>query len=371
MHVLQICHCYYPPFLDCARQYAALFRGSDYKVTTVYLTGQADKEVERASCSDEVIFLGYESKEVGGLKLGAIRRIKQIVSRKSYQFCIAHRSKPTYVALFATNLPVISVHHSYGDYSRFSRRLTVNLFRKRLLMLAVSDSVRDEMRRHLAGWPQERIQTLYNRIDVDTVRRVMLPRAEARQRLKLPLDAWVIANVGRLHRDKDQATLIHGFAKALSYLPLDSLLLIVGKGPLEKSLKQLANELGIENHVRFAGQVVEARRYFRAFDIFALTSDHEPFGMVLLEAMVAGLPIICSECGGAVEVVKGFGHTFPLGDADQLATLLIKTARQDSASSNMPVMQDILNEKFTDEAARQRFWNLLFIKQISITQPDN
>ena len=81
MHVLQICHCYYPPFLDCARQYAVLFRGTGIKVTTVYLTGDADPEVEQATCSDEVIFLGYKSNEVSGLKLDAIRRIREIVQQ--------------------------------------------------------------------------------------------------------------------------------------------------------------------------------------------------------------------------------------------------------------------------------------------------
>ena len=55
----------------------------------------------------------------------------------------------------------------------------------------------------------------------------------------------------------------------------------------------------------FLGQVEEARRYFKAFDAFALSSDHEPFGMVLLEAMVAGVPLIATACGGAREVVEG------------------------------------------------------------------
>ena len=44
-HVLQVCHGYDGPFLDCARQYAALFDGTDYQVTTVFLTGKADPQV--------------------------------------------------------------------------------------------------------------------------------------------------------------------------------------------------------------------------------------------------------------------------------------------------------------------------------------
>ncbi|EIJ65403.1 hypothetical protein BD31_I1018, partial [Candidatus Nitrosopumilus salaria BD31] len=189
MWVLHICHSYYPPFLDCARQYNSLFKGTPYKVLTVYLTGDRNADVERDTQSDEVIFLGYKSKQVRGLKLGAIAKIKAIAKQKDFLFCIAHRVKPTYVALLATKLPVISVHHNYNDYSRWSRRLFVNFFQHRLLMLGVSNSVRDDLRQDLIEWEEERIQTLYNHIDVEATQAIMQPRDEARQSLGLPQDA--------------------------------------------------------------------------------------------------------------------------------------------------------------------------------------
>lgn len=360
MYVLHICHSYYPPFLDCARQYAALFKDSPYKVVTVYLTGKPDPEVERGSASDEVVFLGYSSKQVRGLKLGAISKIRKLVQSRDFAFCIAHRAKPTYVALLATNLPVVSVHHNYNDYGRFTRRIFVNFYRKRLLMLCVSNSVRDEMRQHLKHWPAEQIQTLYNRIDVDAIRQSLLPRQEARRLLELEDDTYVIANVGRLHRDKDQATLLRGFAQALPKLPANTLLLILGKGPLEQELKSLANTLGITNQVRFAGQVPDAKRYFRAFDLFVLSSDHEPFGMVLLEAMAAELPIICSDSGGGAEVVRSYGRLFPFGNHTALAEeILHGTTFVDSDES-------VLYERFSDEAAIDSFFALPFIKNLPL-----
>lgn len=367
MNVLQISHCYYPPFLDCSRQYAALFKGTGIKVTTVYLTGGPDDEVARATASDEVIFLGYKSRDVGGLKLDAIRRIRQIAAEKEYRFCIAHRAKPTYVALLATRLPVISVRHNFGDFDRYGRRLLVNLFRKRLLLLGVSNAVRDEMRARLPHWPHEQIETLYNRIDVEAVQAELLDRQEARRQLGLPADAWVVANVGRLHHDKDQATLIRGFAKALPQLPGNSLLLVMGSGPLELVLKNLAAELGVVDKVRFAGQVPNGRRYFRAFDVFALTSDHEPFGMVLLEAMAAGLPIICSDSGGGAEVVQGIGWLFPLSDVHALADRLLEVAGLDGKWDPLAMLQS-LEEHFSDQAARVRFRQLALATGL-LTEP--
>ena len=93
-HVLQFCHGYDGPFLDCARQYASLFSGSGYRVTTVFLTGAADPEVAEGCASDEVLFMEFSSKAIRGLKLGAIRELRKIAASRNFSFCIAHRFKP-------------------------------------------------------------------------------------------------------------------------------------------------------------------------------------------------------------------------------------------------------------------------------------
>lgn len=363
MYVLQLCHCYYPPFLDCARQYASLFKGTSYKVVTVYLTGEPDQQVAEQSHSDEVIFMGYNSKQVRGLKLNAIWQLKRILASKDFCFCIAHRSKPTYIALLASDLPVISVHHNYDDFGRYGRRLIVNLFRNRLLLLGVSDSVRDEMRSHLKTWPHSQIETLYNRIDVKNLQSQMLSKTDARAYLNLPQDAWIIGNVGRLHHDKDQATLLKGFQRALPALGQAALLVIMGKGPLEEELKQMAQDLGIAAQVIFTGNVPEAKNYFRAFDVFALTSDHEPFGMVLLEAMAADLPLICSDCGGGREIVKDVGQLFPLADVAALSQCLLNAYAEKPAFDAAKAIKK-LNDFFSDDAARKHFFKLPFVQNI-------
>ncbi|MGC9745053.1 glycosyltransferase [Pseudomonas sp. P1B16] len=358
--ILQFCHGYDGPFLDCARQYASLFQGRGYQVTTVFLTGAADPQVAAGCASDEVLFLEFSSKAVRGLKLGAIRALRRIAAERNFSFCIAHRFKPIYVALLGTGLPVIGVHHAFGDYQRKGRRLFASLFSKRLSLLGVSDAVRDDMRRCLPQWPAERIQTLYNRIDIQALQAALVPREAARQALGLDPQAWIVGNVGRLHPDKDQATLLRGFAEALPGLPAGARLAILGKGRLEAQLKALAAELGIAGQVDFLGQVPDARRYFKAFDVFALSSDHEPFGMVLLEAMVAGVPLLATACGGAREVVEGVGVLFPLGDNAQLAQGLKHMAALDDQQREACAehMLQRLHQRFSDSAVREAFWQL-------------
>jgi len=359
--VMQICHGYDGPFLDCARQYAVLFADTPYKVMTVYLSGKYDAQVEAGSASDEVVFLEYSSKALRGLKLGAIRAIRRLVSERNFALCIAHRSKPAYVAMLGSKLPVIGIHHAFGDYQRKSRQLFANLFRKRLYLFGVSDAVRDDLRACLPGWPQQRIQTLYNRIDLEAVQSEQLSRSAARQALGLPSQAWVIGNVGRLHPDKDQETLIRAFADALPTLPVNSLLVIAGEGRLEARLKTLVGELGIGDQVRFLGQVPQARRYFKAFDMFALSSDHEPFGMVLLEAMAAGLPVVCSDCGGGREVVGEKGQLFTFGDWHALSASLqsVASAQQRELEQLREDMHGWLESRFVDSAVAPRFFATL------------
>jgi glycosyltransferase involved in cell wall biosynthesis len=361
--VLQLCHGYDGPFLDCARQYARLFHGTPYKVVTVYLTGEPSEEIVQGSASDEVIFLNYRSAALRNLKLKAIREVRRIVASHHFAFCIAHRFKPIHVALLGTRLPVIGVHHGFGDYQRLSRRMFARVFQKRLRLLGVSNAIRDEIRAALPAWSASRIETLYNRCDIARLEAELLPRETARAALGLPPQAWIVGNAGRLHPDKDQATLLRAFALALPDLPPGSLLAIMGSGRLESTLKELAAELHIQNSVRFLGQIAEGRRYFKAFNIFALSSDHEPFGMVLLEALAARLPILCSDCGGGREVAAEIGDLFPFGDADTLARCLVRGAGQ-GVPEDYPQRVEEHLQIFSDEAAVETFWQLPMLRAV-------
>ena len=355
--ILQFCHCHYGPFLDVARQYAVLFKDSQYKVLTVYLTGEDSPAARAGSASDEVIFMGFKSRQVGGLKWKAILALRKILADRDFALIIAHRFKPIYIACLASKLPVIGVHHAYGDYDRAPRRWFANAFRQRLMLLGVSNAIRDDLRHKLPNWPDERIATLYNRIDIAAVQAEQVSREMARSTLGLPQNAFVVGNVGRLHPDKDQSTLIRGFALALPKLPVKARLVVIGQGELESELKTLVRQLEITERVDFLGQVAHARRYFRALDVFALSSDHEPFGMVLLEAMAADVRLISTNCGGAKEVVEGLGQLFSLGNAEQLADALI-TSANDSQDKRHDAGER-LQTQFSDHAATQCFWQLI------------
>ena len=119
-------------------------------------------------------------------------------------------------------------------------------------------------------------------------------RNEIRSSLGIPKDAWVVGNIGRLVKQKNQSYLIRAFAQILRERP-NSYLLFVSKGPLEESLRSLSNKLGLGSHVIFTDTNTGTAPYYSAMDCFALPSLYEGFAIVLIEAQANGLPCIISE----------------------------------------------------------------------------
>jgi glycosyltransferase involved in cell wall biosynthesis len=360
--VLQLCHSYGAPFADVARQWACLFENSDFEVVTVFVTGQKDQEVAEL-VGGKVIFLGNTSKDIRGLKRKQIRQVADLHQQYKFSFAIAHRFKPIFIATHIPDLKVVGVHHAFGDYQRFTRRWHANSKRNQLGLLAVSNAVRDDIRGKLGKFPEERIETLYNRVDYQALRQGLKNREEARNSLGLSEGAYVFANVGRLHPDKDQKTLIEAFAQVAKDLP-EAELVIIGTGRLEGSLKAQAEATGLGERIKLLGRVPDAWRYYRAFDSFLLSSDHEPFGMVLLEAMAAGLPLACTACGGGQEVVGDTGWIFPLGDSECLAKQMKEIAAQtpDALAVTQQAMDEHVEALFTDQAVKDQFWQLPLIR---------
>ena len=361
--VLQLCHDYTFPYLDVARQYASLFKGTEFKVVTVFLVGKKEDKVAEQVQSDEVVFLENQSKDLRGLKLKQIRQLKELSKKYKFVFAIAHRYQAIYIAKHIKKLPVIGVNHSFGKFRRYTRRWFLNRHKKNLFLLGVSNAVRDEMRASLPDFPEEHIQTLYNRINVEQVKAQQIDKKEAREHLNLEQDKYVIANVGRLHPDKDQKTLINAFSQISDQIP-EALLVIIGKGRLENELRQQIKQLKLEKRILLLGVIPQAINYFKAFDNFVLSSDHEPFGMVLLEAIVADVPVISTNAGGAKEIITDPEWLFEVSDEVKLSELMLKMYHldEDDKININKNNKKWLQQNFTDDAVAKRFWKLPFLK---------
>ncbi len=128
-----------------------------------------------------------------------------------------------------------------------------------------------------------------------------------------------ILTVGNLKPVKNHPVLLRAFAKLNSP---DAKLMLVGRGENEEALRELAKKLGIVSRVKFAGFQSDPSALYATADLFVLSSDHEGFGNVIVEAMSYGLPIVCTDCpSGPAEILEGgqFGELVPVGDDSSLA----------------------------------------------------
>ena len=108
--------------------------------------------------------------------------------------------------------------------------------------------------------------------------------------------------VARMTEQKGHRWLLLAFRAVVDEFPWATLLL-VGDGPLRLQLEQLTEKLGLRERVRFVGWRTDVRAILPGADLFVLASEWEGFGLVLLEAMAAGLPIVATRVGAIPEVV--------------------------------------------------------------------
>jgi glycosyltransferase involved in cell wall biosynthesis len=134
----------------------------------------------------------------------------------------------------------------------------------------------------------------------------------------VPPDVPLAVAVGRLIAQKDHATLLRAFALVHEALP-EARLAILGSGPLEAETRALAAELGLADAVLLPGRT-DIRDWLERADAFVHSSRWEGFGIVLLEAMLAGLPIVATRVSAVPEVVVD-GETGLLVEAGDHAGL--------------------------------------------------
>lgn len=153
-------------------------------------------------------------------------------------------------------------------------------------------------------------------------------RAQANP-VKRPRDSKAhIVSAGRLSPEKDQACLLRAFSILRVRHDLDADLTLLGEGPARGELQRIAAQLGITPYVHMPGFVREPLAYMADADAFILTSRHEAFGLVLVEALAMGLPVVSTDCPyGPRYVLSGgrYGSLAPVGDASAIADALVST----------------------------------------------
>ena len=192
-------------------------------------------------------------------------------------------------------------------------------------VILISNAIRLEMNLRRESISPRKTDVVYYGISQEEIREIQQSnRSKARDAWKISNPTFVIGTVGRLVKEKNHLFLIEVFHEFIKLYP-NSFLVICGYGPLEDELRQKIGELNIVENVAICSNVKNVKEVYKGFDLFVLPSITEGFGLVLLEAMCADLPILGSRVGAIPEVLgRDCEFMFNPSNQGELLELLVQ-----------------------------------------------
>lgn len=276
---------------------------------------------------------------LGLTDLSQTRAISQALnawSQQNWTLVLCHRYR-AYWAVVRSRLgrrphqSTIAVAHEYGLLERWQRRVNRRLWAPQVQFAGVSAPVAQE----LAAITGQHL-VLPNGLDAVTNRARLETRVSARQFLGVPDDCLVVGVVGRLHYKKRPQLALQGFAQfCRTQSAQPARLVFLGEGEQRAELQQMADALNAELahvDVHLPGVVPDAQRYMCAFDVLLYPAVADSFGMVALEAMDAGVPVVCKPGHGPGAVLGDLGNYVEQDTPDGYAAALVKALAQDPAA---------------------------------------
>ncbi len=204
-------------------------------------------------------------------------------------------------------------------------------------LLATKEIALTDSRRKIKGREgifRSKLEVIPNGLDIDrfnipSEKRVKY-KNEFKKKYDIPKNAFVFGNVSRLTVEKGHSILLEAFAEFLRFSVLtrdDFYLVLAGGGELAKDLKKQAKELEIDDKVIITGVFEEEDKvkFYSLFDVFVFPSLAEGFGIVLIEAMCMGIPVISSDLPVLKEVGTDTVDFFKTGSHGDLADKMEKT----------------------------------------------
>jgi glycosyltransferase involved in cell wall biosynthesis len=314
-----------------------------------------------------------------GVNAGAALRIVRLVRSVRADVVHCHNPRPMlygglaaralgiratvgFLSAFACQVPDRRYDFLPQPLATISRR---NVYRNRIsaaamrYIVAVSASLGLRFCRY-NGVPVDKLRVISYGADLRAIDRVTSDAAGTqRRRLGFGAEHIVIGSVGRLVEQKDYPTQLRAFALAVERVPTLRMA-IAGAGPLRAPLEQLAVDLGIADRVRFLGHLEAVPALLRSVDIFALSSVFEPFGVVMLEAQAAGLPVVAAAVNEIPDIVANnvTGLLVPPRDAAAMAALFVRLAREPETRERLGRQARIAAQPRTLEAVVKAYEDL-------------
>lgn len=227
-------------------------------------------------------------------------RLKKFKTENNIDISISLKDNPNITNFFAKcNDKIIMTVHTTpsrdykGLHGRFYRYLIGRYFNKADKVVTVSAGIKNDLIKNYNVQPCK-IQTIYNFIDVNHIKKLAEEPIENDLKILFQGERTAIT-IGRLETPKGHWHLIRAFKIVINDLP-DSKLVIVGDGSLKLYLSELVKNLEMTKNIFLIGNRDNPYKYLKSSELFVLSSLYEGFGIVLIEAMACGLPVLSTDC---------------------------------------------------------------------------
>lgn len=267
----------------------------------------------------------------GDGKIGAIAELADWLGRSGIALLHSHSYRPNLYARMAgaicrpSGLRMVAHYHNQYD-DKWSAGSPALALERQLAQVtdgfvAVSKIVRAHVAQAVA-LPADRITVIANGVTADKVRHV--DRGAARRALGLGPDDLAIGLIGRICAQKGQQDMVEAALLLRQSLP-NAVVLMIGAAE-DKALQGRLTERiaagGATNQIRLCGHMPDIAPAYAGLDILAAPSRWEGFGLMLVEAMAAGLPIVATNTGAIAEVTGRAARLVPVGDPAALAAAI-------------------------------------------------
>lgn len=223
-------------------------------------------------------------------------------------------------------------------------------------VISASNDIRNQLIRCVN--PQKVI-TIHNAVDRGCVRS-SLSSMEAKKRLGIPEDCWVVGTAARLEPIK-RLDIFLSTACQIAEQQSQTRFVIVGEGSEEARLRERAKTTRLEDRVLFLGHRTDIYDVLRAFDLLVLVSDHEGLPNVLLEALCLGVPVLARRVGGIPELLQDGVNGILVDSSDpySLGQACLEILRDDGRRQQLASNgASLINERFNSERTAAEFAKL-------------
>lgn len=228
-------------------------------------------------------------------------------------------------------------------------------------MIAVSHAVAKSTVQREKVSPR-RIRVICNGIDASQFNPSREASSEQRRVLGIPQDTFLVSFVGRFGPEKGISFLLKGFAQAFQRVNNIHLVLI-GDGPLKEQLDREIANYNLAKNVTMVGWRDDIPSLLNAVDLLVLPSLNEAFGLVLLEAMAASVPVIGTQVGGIPEIIRHgrTGILVPPGSSEAIeASIIYACENQAAVDAMVKQAKHMVCDRFTSKGMAERVENLYF-----------